>query len=192
MHPSQITAVMVTKGGYDIDEVIDSLDGFGEVLVHDNSLGEDFKVYGRYESAHKAAFPVIYVQDDDCIIDAAAICAEYEPRVITLNWPEAHRSVNECIYKGCAPVGWGAVFDSGLMEAFDRYYRHFRINDLFYRECDRVFTALNPWKAIEVRKRDLDRANDASRMWRESRHLEDFAEIRRRLSLLSLSAATVK
>lgn len=176
MKPSEVTAIVVTRGGYDISEVIESLRGFREVAVWDNSKGTDYKVLGRYVSMF--SLDVVYVQDDDCIVDAEAVCAAYEPGVIVANSDPHHRKVNAPFYRhGIAPIGWGAIFDANLTRVFDGWER----DDLFLRECDRVFTALNTVRLIEVPFRHLARASASDRMWRESRHLSDLAEITERI-----------
>lgn len=186
MSPREITAVVVTRGGYDISEVVDSLKGFGEVIVQDNSKGQDYKVWGRYLPGRAPKFPVIYTQDDDCIVDAAALCEQYSPGVVTLNWSAKHREINANLYRsGLAPVGWGAVFDADLRRVLDRWDR----DDLFLRECDRVFTALNVINPVEVPVKHLPRANDRDRMWREHRHLEDLGTIRERIQQAKKKAA---
>ena len=186
MNISQITAVVVTRGGYDISEVIESLKGFGEVIVADNSIGQDYKVWGRYLPGRAPKFPVMYVQDDDCIVDAQGVCNCYGPGVVTVNWSAKHREVNANLYTGgLAPVGWGAVFDANLRKVLDGWER----DDLFLRECDRVFTALNIINPREIPMRHLARANGRDRMWREPRHLEDIEAIRERIMRVKKKAA---
>lgn len=192
MDPSQITAVVVTRGGYDIAEVLEPLASFGELILWDNSAVPDRKVYGRYLAARQARFEVIYTQDDDCVVDAAAIAVAYEPGVIVANSDPHHRETNRALYRDdIALIGWGAVFDKPLAEAaLRRYHERFPAHDeLFDRECDRVFTGLNGLRLVEVPFRHLERAEAPDRMWREPNHLKDFAEIRRRIDLAKESIA---
>lgn len=191
MNPADITAVIVTRGGYDISEVLESLSGFGEIIVKDNSSGRDDKLWGRYSGPPCAINRVIYTQDDDCIVDAAAVCAAYEPGVIVANSDPYHRAVNAPLYRdGIALIGWGAVYDTDLLRCFERRYFAARLpkDDLFMRECDRVFTALNTVKFIEAPFRHLPRATEPGRMWREPRHLEDLAAIRERIQRAKVAA----
>ena len=84
-----------------------------------------------------------------------------------------------------ALVGFGAIFDkSAVVPTFSRYFAHFPADELFRRECDRVFTALNRLKIVSVPYRHLDHETTTPRMWRESRHGQDLVEIRRRISKL--------
>jgi len=175
--PSEVTAVVVTRGGYDISEVIESLAAFREVIVWDNSERKNLKVFGRYA---EIGIPrgVVYTQDDDVIVDAVAVCAAYQPGVIVANSSPQHREINAPFYRdGIAPIGWGSVFDARLIDVLDGWER----DDLFLRECDRVFTALNKVKFIEVPFGNLPRATAPDRMWRERRHLDDLAAIRGRI-----------
>ena len=174
--PQDITAVVVTRGGYDISEVLDSLKGFREVKVFDNSVSPvDWRVFGRYMAMDNTE-GVIYTQDDDVIVDAAAIVAAYEPSVIVANWPTHHREINAPLYKGSiGPVGWGAVFDRELVE---ETMSGWPLNELFLRECDRVFTGMNQTKWIDIPFRHIPRHVS---MWGEGRHISDLAEITKRI-----------
>jgi hypothetical protein len=179
LQPSEVTAVLVTRGTSDISDVLESLEDFGQVVVWDNSKRpDDRKVYGRYFAMAEARFPVIYTQDDDCIVDAAALVAQYEAGVIVANSDPKHREVNAPLYRnGISLIGWGAIFDRELAGVFSRYLAQFAFDDLLLRECDRVFTGLNRLKHVEVPFRNLDRASAPDRMWRESRHIEDLGKI---------------
>lgn len=187
MSPRDITAVLVTRGGYDISEVVDSLKRFKHTFVWDNSAPEmiqNWSVFGRYVAMPMQG--VVFVQDDDAIVDAEAVCAAYEPGILVANSDPHHKEVNAPFYRdGIAPIGWGAVFDAKLARVLDSWNH----DELFLRECDRVFTALNTVKLIEVPFRHLPRAHAPDRMWREKRHLEDLAAIRERIQQVKRKAA---
>lgn len=190
MNPANITAVVVTKGGQPLSEIRESLKAFGELLIWDNSFEADCKVFGRYMAAQRATNDVIYVQDDDCVVDAEAICRRYERGVVTCNWPEPHRSVNANLYRGgIALVGWGAVFHKSALDVFDTFREMWDFDELFLRECDRVFTALNRTKLIEVPLHHLPTAEAQDRMWRERRHMDDLSVIRERIAAVQRMAA---
>lgn len=181
------SAIVVTRGGYDISDTLDSLSGFGEVLVWDNSKVPDLKVYGRFAAITGALNRIVYVQDDDCIVDAAAIVAAYEPWIVTANSEPRHREVNAPLYRGgIAPIGWGAVFDRSAASVFHSYWDRWPYDEIFRRECDRVFTALNRVKLITVPFRHIKRPES---MWTEGRHLSDFEEIRKRIAAIQMVAA---
>src|SRR5690349_2190742 len=92
MTPSEVSAVIVTKGDRDIREVPASLEGFGEVIVRDNSKSlPDWKVFGRWMGAMDAQFSVVAVCDDDVIVDWPALCAQYRPGKLVCNMPEEFR-----------------------------------------------------------------------------------------------------
>jgi hypothetical protein len=84
-------------------------------------------------------------------------------------------------YDGIALMGWGSVFDRTLRGAFNGYLRHWPADDLFCRECDRVFTALNKTKPIDIPFGHLPQAFGPDRMGQETRHLNDLAQIRQRI-----------
>jgi hypothetical protein len=179
---ADVSCVIVTRGNVDLSEIRESLP-FEDVVVWDNSE-RDEKVFGRYCGAERVKHEVIAVQDDDAIIeDWPAILAEYRPGVITCNMGAAHRAVYEPT--GLALVGFGAVFDRSLIRpTLDRYCQRFPKDELFMRECDRVFTALNALHVITVPYRNLPHEETTERMWREQRHGDDLAMIRQRIAAL--------
>lgn len=181
------TAVIVTRGDVDLAPVLASLRLFDDVVVWDNSQRpENVMVFGRYAAVRHARYPIIYTQDDDCIVDAAAIVNAYEPGYVVCNMPAAKRREYETLAPGVALVGWGACFDLGALAAFETYQAEHARDDLFYRECDRVFTALNPQKLVDVPVTHLPHAA-VDRMGNEPRHLTDLAEIRRRIGSLRVA-----
>lgn len=181
-----VTAVVVTKGGYDISPVIDSLKRIGEVIVWDNSKAvTDRKVFGRYLAAMSAKNDIIYVQDDDCIVPTEAVFSYWpdpEGRMLC-NVPVSRRKD----YVKRMPitlVGWGSLFHRVDLEVFKKYLDKYPEDELFDRECDRVFSYLVPHVEIEVPFQHLDYAFGSDRMGLEQRHGDDLQEIRRRLLAL--------
>jgi len=175
-----VTAVIPTRGDVAVSGIAGRLP-VAEVILKVSWSG----LWGRYEAALAAANTIIYTQDDDCEVDAQAVIDAYEPGVVVCNMPIAKRSEYP---DGIALVGWGAVFDQSLIRwAFSRY--RLAIDDLFRRECDRVFTGLCPLKLIDVPFRHLPYAHDPDRMGCEARHLADLEAIRRRIRLCRLQAA---
>lgn len=173
----QISAVLVTRGDVGLSPILASLP-FDDVVIWDNSRRGDIGVFGRYLAMAEAKHPVIYTQDDDCIVDAAAVVAEYQPGVVTANVPVDRRSFYN---DGVTLIGWGSVFDRHLYRVLFDYLEKWDKDDLFSRECDRVFTGLNRCRNIDVPFEHLPHAHGSDRMGAEKRHLADLAEIRRRI-----------
>jgi hypothetical protein len=178
----KISAVLVTRGDVDLTPILNSLP-VDDVVIWDNSKRQDFKVLGRYVAAYEARHSVIYTQDDDCVVDSTQVIAAYEPGRVVSNMPAAKRSEYAGIAPGVALVGWGACFDADLTRVFERYIARYGRDELLLRECDRVFTALNSTKLIDVPITHLPHAF-AGRMGNETRHLSDLAEIQRRIASL--------
>jgi hypothetical protein len=171
-----ISAIVVTKGGYDLSPVLAPL-RCDEVIVWDNSLRPDRKVYGRYLAIAEARNDVVYVQDDDCIVQAEDLIGQYDRDVIVCNVPRDRRNAYR---DGVTLVGWGAVFHRSMAD-FSRYLKAYPEDELFWRECDRVFTYLHPHREVEVGVHQLPYAFGNDRMGTEPRHGGDLKEIRRRL-----------
>jgi hypothetical protein len=170
--PSDVTGIVVTRGNVDLLPTVESLAPLGELLIWDNSHEQNLSVYGRYAAIERASFDVILVQDDDCLIDPAALCAAYEPGVLVANmpasrWPDFPDS---CL------VGWGAIFDRDLVARCDARYQDWRLANAhyrgwwptgheFHRTCDVMFATLTPHRKIDVGFTHLPWAEGPDRMF---------------------------
>ena len=161
---TSVTAIIVTRGDVDLDQVIGSLPRDWEVILWNNGVPEvqvygvcrftlpsikDLSVYGRYAAIEHASHDLIYVQDDDCIVS--------DPQAIVNAWmdiPVSLASVTEhghnagvvCnmpsefrhdFYTDHALVGFGAAFHRDAPErAFAR----------FQRETE--FLSRGPWESV--------------------------------------------
>jgi hypothetical protein len=211
---SDVIAVVISDGKHPetLEQVKQSLGGFKELLVHrqqrqlaiagEHRLADpdDLKVFRRYwlireiavDAAQLAdltgdrADPIIYVQDDDCVTDAAAIVAQYKPGLVTCNMPAEFRAGEygenfPTLARQSALVGFGAVFDSSLLAAFAPYLEIWPHDDLFNVECDRVFTALNLTKFVDVPVERLAVSWDPDRLGCRPDHQARWKQIRRRI-----------
>lgn len=185
IHPSSVSAVIVTKGGQDLSPILERLKAFAHVTVWDNSAGPDSKVLGRYLGASTSFIysDYVYVQDDDCLVDAEKLCAEYQPGELLCNVLPSHAKFYAEI--GMSLVGWGAIFPIMMID-WSRYLAKWPADELFQRECDRVFTLLNYDKirVVDIGVEHLPHAHAADRMGREGRHGRDLEEIKRRLAAI--------
>ncbi len=181
---SKVSAVIVTKGDKDLTPIIESLP-FTDIFIWDNSAFQDRKIYGRYIGATLAKNDIIYVQDDDCLVGALSLLDHYEEDKLICNIPMDRRAEYEGT--GLSLVGWGALFHRKLIHSFHKYWDKFPIDELFLRECDRVFTALNQFRQVNVGMQHLPYAFGLDRMGKEKRHRQDFIEIRRRIALVKES-----
>jgi hypothetical protein len=169
--PAEASAVIVTRGDVDLLPILDSLQDFDELIVWDNAQGEDLAVYGRYAGVLRARNPLVYVQDDDCLVDAAAVVAAYQPGRVVANMPLSRWDD----YPDSCLVGWGAVFDACLpARAFARFERAVAPppdwRQRFYRDCDLVFTVLTPHDKIDLGFAHLPWAESEGRLFRQPDH----------------------
>lgn len=186
----RLTAVLVTKGDRDISKVLASLSEFDELIVWDNSKApKDVKVYGRFAGAMLAQNNDIYIQDDDSIVQSSNLKHFYEsythiPDLCVCNFPQHRRS--EYAGSQIALLGWGTIFKKQLLRVFDPYILRYGVDELFYRECDRIFSFMchNFTRFVDVSVNQLDYAFGKDRMGTEERHGADLKEIKRRLSAL--------
>ena len=187
-----VSAIIVTRGDVDLDQILASLPDEWEVLVWDNGDGSlmiwrdgeqiddidvsDVGVYGRYAAISYASHDVIYVQDDDCVLASPAnVVAAYQPGTVTFNMPYAFRDSGV----DSVMVGFGAVFDRGLPnKAFGKFSLVYKdgivvVNPLFQRTCDMVFTTLTATKMIHEPVELLDYSYAENRMWQQPGHQEE-------------------
>ena len=163
----------------------------------------------EWQDAGKHERLVVYVQDDDCVTDPEAICAAYEPGLVVCNMPPEFLKPNDRGYaandsfaiqmveeeecaqfrpatRASALVGFGAVFDADLIfPAMLRYLSHYRRDELFLIECDRIFTALNFTRFVDVPVRNLAHAKRPGRLSTLADHNQRYNEIRRRLEAMA-------
>lgn len=177
-----VTAVIVTRGDHEreLKLIRASLFSFREVIVWDNSKREDARVFGRFLGASLAATDTVYVQDDDALVDAEDLVRKHDVGKVTVNMPLDRR--DEYAGTGISLIGWGAVFEKERADVFARYLSTYERDELFERECDRVFTFLNRnlVRQVEVKHSQFLFAHGNDRMGREARHREDFLEIQQR------------
>jgi hypothetical protein len=80
-------------------------------------------------------------------------------------------------------IGFGAIFHRRLIDGLmDPKWER---DALFYREADRIFTALNTYKMVFPEIEILPRASDEERMWRQPEHIPMKNEINMRIFALT-------
>ena len=188
-----ISAVLVTRGDVDLTGILASLP-FDDVVVWDNSQREDLATYGRYAGIAEAKHDLIYVQDDDVILEpisfealvAVATGKGVPPDAplptmlpllsqpdITANMPARFRPH----YPDSGLVGFGAIFPRDLpARTFDRWHAFYPEGDeaLFRRRCDRVFTLLTPpLTLLDLPYEELPWAHAANRSWKQRGHVRE-------------------
>jgi hypothetical protein len=166
----RVSAVIVTRGDVNLDRIIEGPwpEPFTEIVVWDNSVETDMKVYGRYAAIKKASHPVIYVQDDDCILPLQSLQTlvdAYEPGRLVANMPRSRWEG----YPDSSLLGWGAIFDAHLpRESFGKLPHLFVREDdreWFHLTCDVAFSALSRRTVIDVPFVHLPWAEGPDRMF---------------------------
>lgn len=179
-----VVARLVTRGDVDLEPIVASIRkaGIEDVSVWDNSVRRDLAVYGRYALLNGAGGEFTYVQDDDAVLEPAAIRALLDARcadAVVCNMPARFR---HDFYVDHALVGFGAVFPSDLpADAFYRYWTALgaaavSIDALsaFHRTCDIVMTALAPRRdLLDLPYEELPHAHAPNRMWKQAGHVEE-------------------
>lgn len=157
-----VTAVLITKkDSYPTETGLKWFD-FDQVMVSTQSQN----VYQRYLSAQDARNEIIYVADDDAIVDYKAIWRHYNGQLtngITQHHYNAYKDT------GATLVGWGCFFPKSMLACFDKYIAKYGRDFHLMREADRIFTVLNqPHNTIIMPHEDLPQTSD--RMSLEPNH----------------------
>ncbi len=177
LQPSEVSAVIVTRGDVDLAPVLDSLI-FDDVVVWDNSREHDQMTYGRVLASREAQHSVIYSQDDDIIHTAEAqrdIVAAYEEGVLTgCMWPEwsagAKAQGIENGYDDLVFPGSGSISDSWLWgDCVFEYLNEYPMDDFFRLWSDTIIGVISPTRQLDIRFAELPHADNENRM----AHLDD-------------------
>jgi len=152
-----VTAVLITREVEYPEIVLERLtctDFFKDIII----VTECPSVYHRYLAAAKAKNDIIYVQDDDCLVNYQVLFQKYNgwiTNAMTLPFVEKYKDT------GCTLVGWGCYFPKSMLSVFDRYIAKYGIDKHLLREADRIFTYLNqPFNTVIQPHEDLNQTPD--------------------------------
>lgn len=126
---------------------------------------------------------LIYTQDDDCITDLRPLIQEWsrwsyvaQRRMIFNTMTKAHAAN----YKGRNTlVGFGSMFQRPALQAFTDW--PWERDELFYRECDRIFATVNPHTHVIQPVEIFESAHAPNRMWKHPEHNKYRVEIEKRI-----------
>lgn len=168
-HP-RITAVLITKADKYPKIIEERLDTgfFDEIII----VPRCESVYHRYLAAEQASNEIIYVQDDDCMVNYQELFKHYNSQ-ITNAMPKDF--IEKYKDTGCTLVGWGCYFPKAMLASFSKYLTRYNIDKHLLREADRIFTALNqPFNTVIMPHEDLPQTGD--RMGYQPDHYTSMAE----------------
>lgn len=166
LRPSEVSAVIVTRGNVDLDPILASIP-YEEVVIWDNSKRErDLKAFGRYAAIPETTNPVIYWQDDDVLFTAHdELLAAYRPGQLVCNMDESW--VEACGYRGLVGMqGAGSLCDASLpSEVFARYLEEHPWDDDALTEADFIFGVLCPFTVVDIGYSAFDYADGPDRLY---------------------------
>jgi hypothetical protein len=122
MRYEDVSAVLVTRGDVDLRPILGSLQ-YGEVVVWNNLHRVNMGAFGRFLAIEETRKPVIYIQDDDCLVPEsahAALLEAYSPYDMIVNMPAGHGLG----HPGLDLMGWGSLIRRDMpARAFVEYAR---------------------------------------------------------------------
>lgn len=140
---AKVTAVLITREAEYPRDIHLNFD-FDEVLVETRCQS----LVRRFDLARQARNDVVYVQDDDCEVDVAALWKRYErfesaPR-LTNCMSFGHLQIyNQLSQNRVTLIGWGCFFPKRLIDFSPWEDAHGQIvGSPFEIEIDRIFTHL--------------------------------------------------
>ncbi len=180
IHPSEVSAVLVTRGNVDMTEILDQLtaDGIEDIVIWNNAERQrDMSCYGRYLAIGEAKNEYIFHQDDDLVSPAGELLKHYDPV------RDRHSILmNNRIDEEWPLTAIGALFHRDLADCFDEYVAEYGFDDDFCRVCDVVFAYQHPIRRLVLGYRDLPWASDpASSMYLEDGHMHVRIRARQRI-----------
>ena len=177
-----VSAIIVTRGGVNLDPCFDTMPEHWERIVWDNSAETDLSVYGRYAAIEAyASHDLCFVQDDDVIVSdpQAIVDGDYGitrgGEVLVANMPQEFRPH----YPDSCLVGFGSCFHRDApSRAFARFEEeageaYIEKSPFFHRTCDVVFTTLTTRVLVDVPVTHREFASDSDRMWKQPGHVEE-------------------
>jgi hypothetical protein len=177
MYPlSQISAILITKEKKYPESVLEHIKsfGFGEIIL----LTECEGIFRRFEV--KPRFSDVYVQDDDCISDIAAIYSSYNGKQICCGMTRHH--LNFYSKSRICLIGHGAFFPWAKINVLKKYLRLFGKDHDYLIETDRIFTSLNyPQKRVEVDIMNLPSFDQPDRLSKRKEHADELTRIDKKM-----------
>ena len=148
---NKISCCLITKKSEYPKIVLErlTLGFFDEIIIKTESPS----VYQRYLLAKQAKNEIIFVCDDDVLVNYQVLFKKYDGRITnTMTLP----FISKYEEMGCTLVGWGCYFPKSMLGVFDRYIARYGEDEHLLREADRIFTYLNkPFNTIIQPHEDL-------------------------------------
>lgn len=182
-----VTAIIPTYGPGVSPTILASLAAvprIRQVIVWDNSVRPDLKVFARHAAITEAEHDIIYSQDDDLVHLPGAIDAildGYVPGKITgCMWPEwsagAYAQGIANGYDDLVFPGSGSVYHASTAgDAVARYLEVYPYDEFFLLWCDAIIGVMMPNVQLPIRFLALPNAHTNDRMAR----LPNAAELKR-------------
>jgi hypothetical protein len=169
--PSQVSAVLVTRGNVELAEILEQLeaDGIEDVVVWNNAERDrDLACFGRYAGIAEARNEYIFHQDDDLVSPVGRLLEHYDPIRDRYGLVSNNRIDEEWPLTAI-----GTVFHRELArDCFDAYIDAYGFDEDFCRVCDVVFAYQHPIRRVVLGYRDLPWASDPqSSMYLQPDHM---------------------
>jgi hypothetical protein len=127
---------------------------FDEIIIKTESPS----VYQRYLLAKQVKNDIVFVQDDDCMMNYQNLFKHYNGQ-LTNAMPKEFKEKYDAM--GCTLVGWGCYFPKSMLSVFDKYIEKYGEDEHLLREADRIFTYFNkPYNTLIQPHEDLPQGED--------------------------------
>lgn len=149
-----VTAVLITRGDQPemMRRIQDSLLDYADVIVWDNSVRTNYRIFSRFNAMLEGDTEVYYTQDDDCLVPQStqqALLDAYEPGMIVATY--AHGD-NDGGYGDLPMPPGGALYPRH--ESWEAIYAYQREHDDWGRDeeayCDFLVGVQVPFKQLHL------------------------------------------
>jgi hypothetical protein len=162
-----VTAIFVTEGKTEILPVIESLPPEWEIIVWDNGakmvtrsdgwaeVCEDLSNYGRFRALDYASHELIYVQDDNVIVEDPLLIVKTMNNLRMENSEGPMIDAVVCNKDGGHEFLYGAAGAAFPRHLPGRTFEWYKgatgreFDDFFHRNCDLIFTGLTQRVIVE-------------------------------------------
>jgi len=166
--PSEVSAVLVTRGNVPMDQILESIAeaGITDVVLWNNAERPNLSCYGRYAGIVEAKNGFIFHQDDDLLVPIPELLNQYNSR------EDRHAIVcNNRSDEEWRLTAMGALFHRDLADCFDPYLAAFGFTHDFCRVSDVVFAYQHPYRRVVLGYEDLPwHSLEGSSMYLEEGH----------------------
>ena len=177
-HGTKVSAIILSwQRPREVGIIVEELHKYSfidEIVVAVNKPDDNKKCYKRWLAAMRAKNNIVYVQDDDCIIEnIQEIYDSYDGTRMAIGTKGTH--LTKCMQEGIGLVGWGTILNKRWIDLKPYLDRHGE-DEILIRDADRIVTyaigVKRPHNYVISTVTDFESASGDMAMYRQPEHWE--------------------